>query len=279
MKRFLLVVLGSCFSAIALKIFVQANGLLSGGFSGVSILLTRILADNGVNISFGIIYLLLNIPVTVMVFRYVGRKFTLFSLLNILLVSTLTDLIPIPEFILTDDVLLLAIFGGIISGIGSLLALSANASGGGTDFLAIFFANRYNKPMWNYVLIFNGCVLLVSGLLYNMENAMYSIIYQFSSTQLINAFHTRYKLITLHIITSQPEEVAKAILSHTRHGITRLDGVGVYTGDNRSLLYMVLNAFEVDKVVKVIQSVDSQVFINQSQSSGIVGNYHQQPYD
>ena len=276
-KRTILVSSGALLSAIALKIFAESSGLLSGGFSGLSLLLSRLLGDNDINLSFGVIYLSLNVIPTILVFKYVGKKFTLFSLLHVILMSILTDVLP--SITITDDLLLIAIFGGILSAFGSLLTLKGDACGGGVDFIAIFYSNKYNKPMWNYVLIFNGFLLLIAGTLYDMESAMYSIIFQFSNTQIINSFHTRYKLVTLHIITSLPDEVAASILEETRHGITKLEGIGMYTGSNRAILYTVLNAFEVEAVMRIVKKTDPNVFINQTKSMGIVGNFQQRPYD
>lgn len=278
LRRLALVSLGAFSSALSIKIFASAHGLLSGGFTGVSILLSRVFSDFlGIQISFGIIYMTLNIFPTLLVFRYVGKKFTIFSLVNVVLVSLFSDLIPV--FYVTDDMLLVCVFGGMLAGAGSLLALRANASGGGTDFIAIFFSNKYNKPFWNYVLIFNACILSISGLIYGLELSLYSIIYQFTSTQLVNVFHNRYKLVTLSIITEVPEEVSQAILAESRHGITRFDGVGMYSKTPKTMLYMVVNAFEVEKIVHIIKHVDQKVFINESKSRRVVGNFHQQPFD
>lgn len=278
LRRLALVSLGAFSSALSIKIFASAHGLLSGGFTGVSILLSRVFSDFlGIQISFGIIYMILNIFPTLLVFRYVGKKFTIFSLVNVVLVSLFSDLIPV--FYVTDDMLLVCVFGGMLAGAGSLLALRANASGGGTDFIAIFFSNKYNKPFWNYVLIFNACILSISGLIYGLELSLYSIIYQFTSTQLVNVFHNRYKLVTLSIITEVPEEVSQAILAESRHGITRFDGVGMYSKTPKTMLYMVVNAFEVEKIVHIIKHVDQKVFINESKSRRVVGNFHQQPFD
>ena len=277
-KSFILVVLAAFLYALALTTFINVGGLVPGGFSGVSVLLVRIFEKYfNIKLSFGVIYALLNIGPTILVYKYIGKRFTILSIINYLLTSILSGLLPNIDIV--NDILLIAIFGGIFVGISSLLALKANASGGGTDFIAIFMANKYHKAMWNYIFIGNAIILMISGALFGWEKALYSIIFQFVSTQIINTMHQRYKLVTLTIITENPDAVCNAILAKSQHSLTKLWGEGAYSKTPKCMLYMVVNAFEVQEIVEIIHSVDPHVFINQSQSQKIIGNFTQRPYE
>ena len=277
-KTILMVSLGALFSAIAINMFVYHGNLVPSGFSGVATLSSRFLKQFlNINIPFFYIYYALNLPATILVYKYVGKKFTRYSILNIVLFGLFTQILP--HFKITDELLLIVILGGAINGLGALLALEANASGGGTDFIAIYAANKYQKSTWNYVLLFNGLLILISAFIFDVDAALYSIIYQFTTTILINSYHSRYKLATLHIFTDYPSEVATAILKVARHGITRLDGTGMYQNKAKSMLYLVCSDFEVKIIVKAIREVDPHAFINEFKSRRVIGTYFLKPLE
>lgn len=274
----ILIVISAFGYSVAMKAFVEAGNLFPGGFAGLSRLFS-IALDRffNIQISFGTIYLLLNIFPTLLVYRYVGKKFTIYSVLQYSLTSLFTGILP--SFPLTSDLLLIAVFGGIVGGFFVSIALRVGASSGGTDFLAIFFANKYKISTWNYVMAANAMILMTVGLLFSWEQALYSIIYQFCSTQVVSALHNRYKLDTLYVVTKKPEEVSAAILRTCRHGITKLDGQGMYTHSDVSMLLTTVNAFQVDSVIHAIRDVDDHAFITINKTERIVGNYYQLPLD
>ncbi|MEA5026187.1 MAG: YitT family protein [Erysipelotrichaceae bacterium] len=277
-KSLILVVLAGFLYALALTTFINVGGLFPGGFSGISLLIVRACAKYfNIQLSFGLIYILFNIGPTILVYKYIGKRFTIFSIVNYMLTSLLSGVLPV--FHIVDDILLIAIFGGLFVGLSTLLALKANASGGGTDFIAIFMANRYHKAMWNYIFVGNAIVLTIAGAMFGWEKALYSIIFQFVSTQVVNTMHQRYKLVTLTIITEKPDDICNAILAKSQHSLTKLWGEGAFSKKPKCMLYMVLNAFEVQEIVNIINAVDPQVFINLSQSQKIIGNFTQRPYE
>lgn len=278
LKTALIVIIGSFLSASALNMFVYHANLIPAGFSGISLLTSRALKEfYQIDIPFMLLYYLLNIPVTILVFKYVGKRFTYFSLLNVVCFGLFSQILP--HFRLTDDLMLLSIFGGVLNGVGALIVLEGNASGGGTDFIAIYTANRYQKATWSYVLAFNAVLILLSALIFDVNAALYSIIYQFTSTMIVNSYHSRYKLATLHIFTEQPEVVAKRILEVAKHGITRLDGTGMYQNKAKSMLYLVCSDFEVKLIVKAIREVDPKAFINEFKSRRVIGTYFLKPLE
>lgn len=277
-SNILLVMVGALLTSIGIRFFVEAQNLLPSGFNGLSWLIVRIFGEFfDVKLSFSIIYFIINFIPAVFMYKHIGRKFTILSLVHVTLVSIFTAIIPMVH--VTDDILLVCVFGGIFAAFGTLASLKANASSGGTDFFAIYFSNRYNFPVWNYVLAFNALVLLVSGLLFGIEPALYSIIYQFTNTQIVNIFHDRYRLTALHIITKYPDEVSKCILSHVRRGVTAIDAVGKYSETKTSMLYMVVSAREADMIIRHIKDVDPMVFISETKTSRVYGNFFQQPFE
>lgn len=272
------VALGALFSATAIKMFVQQGQLVPSGVAGISSLIVmeshRFL---GLNLSFSLVYLIINISLILFVYKHLGVKFLTLSLLHVVLTSLFVDLLP--SFRPTQDMILIAVFGGLINGIGSSLALRMNGSAGGTDFIAIYYSMVKNKPMWERIMFFNISMLLYYGWQYDWNLAFYSIIYQIVSTRIIDTYHNRYKLSSIHIITEHPEEVSEGILKVVRHGITKLDGVGMYRKKHKTMLYMVANAFEVEQIVASIKENDPCAFIEIASVQRIEGNYRQRPLD
>lgn len=276
--RIILIIVASVIMAINLNSFVDAGGLLPGGFTGLTILIQEITKEFfGFKVSFAIVNILLNsIPVLVS-YKYIGKKFTIYSCVMIFLTSIFTDMIP--SYPITYDILLISIFGGMVTGTAISMCLFADATSGGTDFIAIFLSKRYGIDAWNYILIGNAVILLVAGYLFGWNKALYSIIFQFTSTQMVHLCYKRYKKNTLFIITQYPEEVTKAISETTRHASTTFHGFGTYEKKERTLIYSVVGREEVKKVVSNIRAVDDKVFINIIKTEQLEGNFYIKPND
>jgi uncharacterized membrane-anchored protein YitT (DUF2179 family) len=278
LKTLSVVILSALLYALSLKMFIQAGGLYPGGFSGISVLSTRLIFKyTGISVPFALFYISLNIVPTILVFKYVGKRFTIFSVVQYSLVSLFTLLIP--DINVTGDIILISVFGGILAGFATSLSLAVNASGGGTDFLAIYAANKFKREPWSAVMAGNVVILAIAGLFFGWDKALYSIIYQFVYSQVVSARHLRYKHVTLIIITQKPDEMMTRIFATLRHGITKLWGEGGYSHTPRSVLYMVINEFEVDEVVEACKAVDPQVFISINKTERVIGNYYQKPLE
>lgn len=274
----LAVVLGAFVVALNLNSLVNAGNLFPGGFTGISLLIQQILETFfSISIPFGSINIILNIIPALISYKYVGKIFTIYSVIMILLTSLFVEIVPIIP--VTDDILLISIFGGIIGGIAVGIVLKANASSGGTDFIAMYYSKKYNMSTWNYVLAFNAIILLIAGALFGWDKALYSIIYQFSSTQVVKYLHLRYERMTLFIVSSNPDVLADALMKFTRHGVTRFEGLGAYSKQNRTMLYTVISSAELNDVLKFVRDVDPESFVNVTKSVQIDGNFYQSPID
>lgn len=195
----------------------------------------------------------------------------------IVLNSFLVDLIPVTP--ITYDPLLVSVFGGILNGIAIVIALYGKASSGGTDFIAVYLSNKLKKPSWNFVFGINVVILTTGGFLFGFEAAMYSIIFQFVSTQVIERLHRRDHKVTLLIITKEGETIGQELLEYTHHGVTQFEGQGCYLKENKTMLYTVVGADEVKDVVHLIKALDPHVFINIINSEGVTGRFYQEPIE
>lgn len=264
--------------SVAITSFSIPAGIYPAGLSGISRLLSDIFPKYlHLNITYPVIYFPINIILSIMVYRNIGKKFAIYSILQFTLVSVFTSFFK-PIFVL-DNTLLYAIFGGVIQGFAVGLALSYNFSTGGSDFLSVYFSNKYRKSVWNYTFLINAGILIVAGLLFGWDRALYSIIYQYCSTQLIKQMHQRYTYTTLTIITSKPKEVSDEIQKNIRHGITEIHAHGHYSDTDTTMLYTVVNSFQYRNVVSIVKKVDEHAFINVQKTAEVYGNYYQKPLD
>ena len=274
--------LGCLMSAVlqsfSLTSFSMACGIYPGGVAGFSRLLSDISADFlDFRIPFLYPYILINLVLVVIVYKEIGKLFTVFSLFQVVMVTSLSSVFkPVPLF---DDTILYAIFGGLINGLGTGVALYVGASSGGTDFLSVYYSNKYHKSMWNYVLLLNFSMVLLAGILYGYQRAAYTIIFQYMAYFMVNKMHRRYTHEAIIIITEKPQEVINAIFKNVRHGITKIEARGAYNNTNRTMLYTVVNAFETAEVARCALKGDPKAFIETRDTLDIYGNYYQKPLD
>lgn len=278
LKRLLLILLASVIMAVNIKSFVRTGGLLPGGFNGLTLLVQNIAQQYfHITLSFSIINFLLNAVPAVISYRMIGKKFTIYSCIMIVATSTLTDILP--GTALTYDVLLICIFGGIINGFAISLCLMGRATSGGTDFIAVALSERLNIDAWNYIFLGNAAMLIVAGLLFGWDKALYSIIFQFTSTQIVQMLNQRYKKATLFIVSNQSDEIYEKIKNATHHGATLFHGTGLYNGEARTMVYSVISGDQVKKVTKKIRALDEKAFINVIKTDQVAGRFYRPPND
>lgn len=276
LKRICMILIAAIVMGSNIKTFVRAGGLYPGGFTGLTILIQTIGAEFfHIAIPFSVVNITLNAIPAIIAFKTIGKKFTIYSCLMIFATSICTDLVPARPIV--SDVLLICIFGGMINGFAISICLRAGASTGGTDFIAIFASERFHVDTWNYVLCGNAVMLIVAGYLFGWNKALYSIIFQFASTQVIQLLHKHYQKQTFFIITDYPEEVYDVISHCTHHGATIFEGKGCYENEAHKMVYSVVSSDEVKKVKEGIRLVDPHAFVNVVKTDLLDGHFYQIP--
>lgn len=277
-KRFLIVVFAAILFALNIKIFVRAGDLFPGGVTGLTVLIQRLSEKYfGIELPYSPINYLLNAFPVYIGFRYIGKKFTLLSLLMIFLSGMITDLLPF--YVITEDPLLISVFGGILGGTAVSLCLMADATSGGTDFIAIYLAQKHGMETWNLILAFNAVILSVAGYFFGWEEALYSIIYQFVSTQTLHTLYRNYQQQTLLVVTMNAQEVCDAIAKATHHGATILDAEGSHDHQHRKLVYSVVSGADSRAAINAARSADPEAFINSMRTTELRGNFYIRPKD
>lgn len=273
-----IVIIASVINAINLRVFVKVGGLYPGGATGLTILVQTICEHIfNLHVSYTLINILCNAVPVYIGFRYIGKNFTRYSLVIILLSGFLVDIFPSSG--ITYDLLLISIFGGMINGFVIALCLSFNATTGGTDFISIYLSQKYNIDSFNMILIFNVFILLAAGILFGWDKALYSIIYQYATTQVLHLLYRTYQQVTLLVISNKPHEIAQMIHDTTMHGATIIDCEGAYTDEERKMVYSVINANSERSVISGIRKIDPHAFINCVRTQEIKGHFNQEGRD
>ncbi|HKM28763.1 MAG TPA: YitT family protein [Anaerovoracaceae bacterium] len=276
--RIVVLIIASAIIAFNLKSFVRTGGLFPGGFSGITVLIQQIAEQFfHITLPYSAIYVPLNLIPIYIGFKFIGKRFTLYSCLVIVLSSVLTDIMP--AFTITYDIVLICIFGGLINGVAIALCLFVGASAGGTDFISIYFSEKKGIDTWNFVFMGNVCILVVAGVLFGFDKALYSIIFQFTTTQILQGMYKKYQKQTLWIITEQPNVVYGRIKEITNHDATLFRGIGCYEGTERNMVYSVVSSEEVDRVIKEIKDADPKAFINVTKTEQLDGRFYKRPND
>ena len=271
------VTVSALLQAFAMDAFLTPAQILPSGFTGVARLVEKITGLFGIHFSTSRGMIARNLPVAVFCYRQIGKKFVIFSMIQVFLASFFLRLSLFHP--LFEDDLLNICFGGFIYGLAIVVALKGNASTAGTDFIALYVSNRLGKAIWQYVFAFNAGMLCIFGYLFGWEYAGYSIMFQFISTKTIDSFYHRYKRVTLQVTTEDPDEVVKAYVSQYRHGISVLDGHGGYSGKKMSLLHTVVSSYEVQDIVHLMRHVDPHVIVNVLPTETFFGGFYQKPIE
>lgn len=275
-KKILVICFASFLMALNIKSFVRTGGLYPGGATGLALLIQRA-ADMFLHITipYTIVNILLNAIPVYIGFRFIGKKFTMYSCLMIVLTSVLTDIIP--GYAITYDTLLISIFGGLINGFVIGLCLHMNATTGGTDFIAIYLSEKKEIDSWNVVLGINVVILAAAGVLFGWDKALYSIIFQYTSTQVVHILYRKYQHETLFIVTNKATEVYEVISKMSNHGATIMEGEGSYEHQERKIVYSVVSSAQSKSIIRKVKKADPHAFVNAIKTEQIAGRFYQKP--
>lgn len=271
-------IVASAFAQVyIMQVFMNPCNLISGGFTGISLLVNKICALFGINFPVSVGILALNLPAALLCYKYVSKRFAYLSCLQFGLVSLFLELFTFNPFF--DDQTLNVLFGGLLWGFSISMSLRAGGSTGGTDFIAQFVSNKINKGIWEYVFAFNCVMLIIFGMIFGWIHAGYSIVFQFLSTKAISSLYQRYNQVTLEFITSDADPVIDAFMAACRHGMSVFEGYGGYSHRKIYICKAVVSTYEVADVVDNVRKVDPKVIVNTYHTANFYGNFHQKPLD
>ncbi|MEO2077515.1 MAG: YitT family protein [Bacillus sp. (in: firmicutes)] len=274
-KKITIVVAGALLNALAMNLFLIPANVYSSGFTGIAQLLSKVLSDyTPIHVSMGLLLLLLNIPVAILGWRKVGKSFTVYSFLSVLMSSFFLTIVPIKQ--VSQDILLNAVFGGVILAIGVGITLKWGASTGGVDIIAMVLSRMKDKPVGPYMFVLNGVIIITAGFLFGWEKALYTLVTLYTSTRVIDAIHTRHAKLTAMIITKKAEELKQAIHGSLVRGITMIPAKGAFSNETRDMLMIVITRYELYDLERIIKEVDPNAFTNIIQTAGVYGFFRRE---
>jgi len=242
------------------------NRFLSGGISGLSLFIYYLWPSMPIGVS----NFFLNIPLFVLGWLFVGRRFFFYSLAGMMIFSAAL-LVNVPTFPIHDP-LLNALTAGIISGIGSGVILKSLGSGGGLDILSVILLKRFSIRIGTTVMGFNCALMLAALFRFNLEIVLYTLIYLFVTTQLINMVVTGLnQRKAVMVVSPQWQEIAREIMDSMQRGVTIVNGEGGYTGQEQRILYSVLTFQELSRFKEMVRQHDPQAFLVVTETLEVMG--------
>ena len=258
--------MGSLICCVAVNGILIPHKFFGAGFTGLSILIHYLL----VSVPVSVIYFVLNIPIFLLGWVYVGRRFFLYSIVGMLFFTAALQwaqvVIPI------HDKILASILAGIIMGVGSGIILRSLGSAGGLDILSVILFKRFSVRLGTTILAFNSGVLILGALLISLEGALFTLIYVYVNSFVVDFVVTGFsQRRTVLIISHKWEEIAKAIMEQIQRGVTLINGRGGFTGDEIQVIYTVTTFREVPRLKQIVRAIDPDVFLVVSDTLEVVG--------
>ena len=276
LKNFILLIVAGCINAIGVTLFLAPVKLYDSGISGTSMLLAQKTPEW---MSLSIFLLLLNIPLFLYGLKKQGLEFIIYAIFTVAMYSffayLITDILPIDVSMASplaeSDLLLCALFGGIISGAGSGLAIRFGGAMDGIEVLAVIFAKRIGVTVGTFVMTYNVLLYVICGLV--IESwilPLYSIVAYMGALKTVDFIVEGFdRSKSAMIITSHPEEVCKALSEAFGSGMTLLNARGFYSNSQMTAIYFIVNRFQVGKMKNIVHELDPKAYISISEVANV----------
>jgi uncharacterized membrane-anchored protein YitT (DUF2179 family) len=272
-------VFGSVMFVLALNIVITPLGLYNGGFMGITQLIalfvTNVLHINlpaSINVT-GILYFFINIPLWFLGLKVFGKKFSIKTLVTIIIQSGLLAIVPIPKVPILDDYLLACIIGGALAGTGTGLVLRGRSSGGGMDIVGLYATVKWpGLSVGKIGIIVNVIVYGICMFLFNIEIVIYSIVYAFVTALATDRVHIQNINVSIMIFTKK-RGISKAIMEETGRGVTNWDGMGAYTEKTSYVLFTMASKYEIPQIKRIVRDIDPDAFVIINEGAQVDGNF------
>lgn len=261
-----LIALGSVLCAVAVKGILIPHGFFAAGFTGVALIIHYLAPSLPV----ALLYFILNIPLFGLGWIYMGRRFFFYSIAGMVIFSGALawNYVPLPVY----DKMPSALLAGIIIGVGSGVILRSLGSAGGLDILSIMLLKRFSIRLGSTVLAFNSLVLAAGAIFFSLEIALYTLIYLYVNSLMIDLVVTGLsQRKVVQIISPQWEEIGREIQEKVNRGMTIIGGRGGYTGREQQILYTVVTFRELARVKRIISGIDPNAFVVVTDTMEVMG--------
>ncbi|MDD3926019.1 MAG: YitT family protein [bacterium] len=261
------IILGVTLVAVGLDVFLVPNRIAGGGVSGLAIILHYLL-----NVPVGTTILALNIPLFYAGIKLLGAGFGLRTLVATVVLSAEVDLFAAFLPVITHDLLLAAIYGGLLTGIGMGMVFRFRGTTGGTDMIARLVHRFTSFTIGQALLIVDFFIIAAAGVVFNAELALFALINLYINIRIIDLVQEGISVSKMAVIISDySEDIAAGILGDLGRGVTGLDGEGLYSGRKRQVLLCVINRAETGKLKDIVNSIDPAAFVIMTDTHEVLG--------
>ncbi len=276
-KNFFFLTLAGIINAIGVTMFLAPVNLYDSGISGTSILLSQITPRY---LSLSLFLVVLNIPLFLYGLKRQGRAFTVYAVYTVVIYSAvaylITDVLPVDVSIASplagEDLLLCAIFGGLISGIGSGMAIRYGGAMDGIEVMAVIFAKRLNISVGTFVMIYNTALYVVCGIiLKSWILPLYSVVAYAAALKTVDYIVEGIdRSKSAMIVTSEYEKVCSSLSEAFGCGITVMDAKGYYSNSDKKVVYIVVNRFQITRMKNIVHDNDPAAYISVSEVADVL---------
>ena len=276
-KDLLQVMTGVLIASFAVNTFVVPNHLYNGGVLGVSQLL-RSLLESFLDLPFdisGTIYFLLNVPLLFMAYKLVSRTFFYRTIVVVVLHTVFLSIIPVIDISIAHELLTSVLIGAILAGIGWGMVLSSGGSGGGTDIIGFYVSMKYKSITVGRVSRGINCVIyIICGILYGVPTMVYSIIYSFISSIVVDHRHKQNIISSVMIFTKEkPTKVVVFIKKELNRDCTYWEATGGFDESKTYISYSAMSKYEMQRLERHLNELSPDAFMVRSEGMGIDGNF------
>ncbi len=262
-----LISLGSILCAWTINTILVPHQFLSGGLAGIALIIHYLWPQT----SLGTLNFMLNIPILMVGWFYVGRRFMLYSIFGMIVFSMAVEWIPATSPI--EDPMLAALLCGIVSGVGCALILKSVGSAGGIDIISVILLKQLSIRLGSTTLFVNAAILLVAMVLFSIESILYTLIHIFVASRVIDLVITGMsQRKAVFIISKQWKEIQQQIFKQLNRGVTIINGCGGYTGEEANLLYTVVTFGELGRLKALVKTTDPNTFLVVSDTFEVMGH-------
>lgn len=264
--KYTVLIVFSVVLGFAFNMFLLPHEILSGGVTGLAMILGLLLPINA-----GIWLFILNIPVFIVGLMKLGQEFVWNSIFSVLVTSISMQYIPVLQ--VADDALLSAVFGGVITGIAIGFIVRFNGSTGGADIIGLVITQKYDIRLGAMIFGINSTVVFISGFFFSWNLAMLTMASIYISGVVIDRVHTRHIKLSLMVVTTKGDALKNELIENLVRGITVMDGYGGYSSNENKVLYTVITRYELELVKSLIKKIDPDSFVSITETNEVMGNF------
>ncbi len=270
LTNLLLISAGSIVYAAGINGVIVSQGFLSGGVMGISLIGHYLFPW----INIGLAYLVLNIPLMLLGWFRVSRRFMLYTVFGMVMFATATGLV-FPKLPHIENPILAAILGGIICGAGLGITLRSQGSGGGTEILLVYLRKKFGLRMGAMSFLFNALVLAVAAYFFGLERALYSLVFMYVSGKVMDSILTGFNQRKAILVVSDcADAIASQIINQLNRGATLLEATGAYTGSSKKVIFSIITLTELSKMKETVFDIDPNAFMVVNDTLEVIGKRH-----